>query len=536
MNPAETSTGLSRRVLINLAVILVLVIFAILNLTLRSYLPYDETRYISVAWEMWRDHSFLLPKLNNSLYTEKPPFLFWLIILGWKLFGVNDWWPRSIPFIFSLINLYLTRKIAIALWPEKKEIHDIAPLVLIAMPLWSFYSLALMFDMLVICFTLIGLLALINMNRAPLSAGAQLGFAIGAGFLTKGPVILVYVLPLILMLKLWNPQILFGNKNQILYFFLSSFLVAVGIIALWLIPVIDTMGYSQVKAVFLNQTKGRIVNATSHVRPVYWYLKFIPLVIFPWFYRRDSLPSIKNIISDNGLRFCVLAILPALFVFSLISSKQLHYLLPLFPPIALIFSYQLINNDALSGNRLLGAGFIITGLLFLSGRVYLAHKFNSHWLLEIPDIWAIVSIILGMLVIINSEYKGVKETAIIGLSTCILMICIFASMLYAPRPFTRIDDFAVKIAELQNQGLPVASNMSHSEQFEYLGRLSRPLEKLSANSIITWAKNHPNGYIVDRYNLNRFNGSYEILLPYRFNQVLVLLNSQQAVDNQNRKK
>jgi 4-amino-4-deoxy-L-arabinose transferase-like glycosyltransferase len=69
-------------------------VLVVVALTVRPLLPVDETRYLSVAWEMWLRHDWLVPHLNGSPYPDKPPLLFWGILLGWRVFGVNVWWPR----------------------------------------------------------------------------------------------------------------------------------------------------------------------------------------------------------------------------------------------------------------------------------------------------------------------------------------------------------------------------------------------------------------------------------------------------------
>ena len=61
-------------------------------LNFRPPLPVDETRYLAVAWDMWREGHYLVPHLNGDPYSHKPPMLFWLMTAGWHLFGVNDWW------------------------------------------------------------------------------------------------------------------------------------------------------------------------------------------------------------------------------------------------------------------------------------------------------------------------------------------------------------------------------------------------------------------------------------------------------------
>ena len=62
----------------------------------RPLLPIDETRYASVAWEMWRSGQYLVPQLNGAPYSDKPPLLFWLILAGWRVVGPVELWARLI--------------------------------------------------------------------------------------------------------------------------------------------------------------------------------------------------------------------------------------------------------------------------------------------------------------------------------------------------------------------------------------------------------------------------------------------------------
>jgi len=82
------------------------------SLLLRTPFPVDETRYLSVAWEMWHNGDFILPTLNGEPYSHKPPLLFWLMHAGWALFGVNDYSPRLISMIAGLASLPLVSAIA----------------------------------------------------------------------------------------------------------------------------------------------------------------------------------------------------------------------------------------------------------------------------------------------------------------------------------------------------------------------------------------------------------------------------------------
>ena len=94
------------------------------SLTVRPLMPVDETRYASVAWEMWIRHDFLVPYLNGQTYSHKPPLLFWLMQLSWWLFGVNEFSMRLIAPLFSPAALLLTGRIARLLWPDRKQAEE----------------------------------------------------------------------------------------------------------------------------------------------------------------------------------------------------------------------------------------------------------------------------------------------------------------------------------------------------------------------------------------------------------------------------
>ncbi len=102
----------------------------LLSLLTRPLLPVDETRYVGVAWEMWRRGDFLVPYLNGAPYSDKPPLFFWLIHAGWWLFGVNEWWPRCVAALVSLAALWATANLAWRLWPRDAMTRQLVPWVL----------------------------------------------------------------------------------------------------------------------------------------------------------------------------------------------------------------------------------------------------------------------------------------------------------------------------------------------------------------------------------------------------------------------
>lgn len=97
----------------------------------RPLLPVDETRYLSVAWEMWQRGDWLVPHLNGQPYHHKPPLLFWLIQLGWHVLGVSEVWGRLVAPLFGLANLGLTVALGRRLWPQRPEVAQAAPWLLL---------------------------------------------------------------------------------------------------------------------------------------------------------------------------------------------------------------------------------------------------------------------------------------------------------------------------------------------------------------------------------------------------------------------
>ncbi len=73
-----------------------------------SLMDVDETRYVSMARDMFNSKDFLTLYLNGHYFFEKPPLYFWQECLSFALWGKVDEWTARFPvallgFIFSFI-------------------------------------------------------------------------------------------------------------------------------------------------------------------------------------------------------------------------------------------------------------------------------------------------------------------------------------------------------------------------------------------------------------------------------------------------
>lgn len=299
-------------------------------------LPVDETRYLSVAWEMWNRGEAWVPHLNGALYTDKPPLLFWLIRLGWAIGGVGEFWPRMLPSLAAAVAVLLTARLASRLWPREAPVNA-AVWILTTSGLWFLWTGLVMFDLVLTVFVLLGWNALVHppWGRA---RWAWWALAVAGGILTKGPVILLFLLPPAALVRLWHPQLSSPGWH-------GRWLIATGlgllVVLIWFAAAVQRAGWDYGLAIGLQQTARRMVRSYAHQRPFWWYGPLLPLILMPWtllLLHRFKGPWPCTTGFDRGLRFLLTATLPAFVMLSAVSGKQAHYLLPLVPALALVLA------------------------------------------------------------------------------------------------------------------------------------------------------------------------------------------------------
>jgi 4-amino-4-deoxy-L-arabinose transferase-like glycosyltransferase len=254
------------------------------NLAIRPLMPIDETRYVSVAWEMWTRGDFLVPYLNGETYSHKPPLLFWLMQLSWALFGVNEWTARLISPLFALGSTLLSGIVAKKLWPQRPSIAQNTPFILLGFSFWLIYSTLTMFDMLLAFFVLLAIYSILSLAQTSTWRNLfLLGVAIGGGVLSKGPVVLLQILPVALLAPWWlqSKSIHFQWRSFYLKLVAAIFIGAAIALA-WAIPAGISGGDDYRHAIFFGQTSGRLVESFAHKLPFWWYLVRLPLLLLPW--------------------------------------------------------------------------------------------------------------------------------------------------------------------------------------------------------------------------------------------------------------
>ncbi len=511
-------------------------------LAYRPPLPVDETRYLAVAWEMWQRGDFLVPHLNGEAYHHKPPLLFWLMSAGWSVFGVNDWWPRLVAPLFALVSLWWTARLAQALWPSDTTPRTLAPVILVGAAFWSVFQTLTMFDMMLAACALAGIHGVVSAWRT----GSWLpwfgvAIAIAVGVLAKGPAILLHILPVALFAPWWGRALADGPDQPLISW--RAWYARLGIAVLlgaalalaWAIPAGIRGGAEYREMIFWGQSAGRIVESFDHARPIWWYLVLLPPLLLPWVAWPRVWRSLGKghliTLRDGGLRLLAAWTLPALIIFSVISGKQLHYLLPEFAAFALFFARALSRDAEAPGRRLdafVGTIFFIAigaVLLFLPDEPTFFEA--PAWFDRIDTMWGFLLILAGaaLWAMGRKPAQTAAGALAVAMSVLVLVIHLAAkdplSFAYDLRPI------AQTLKKYEDNGRPLANFGYYHGQYQFLGRLQKPITVLGLDQAATrsFVETHPDAVIVAYYYIDELRPLPDDVTPletFRFRDFKVM--------------
>ena len=485
---------------------LLITVVAVTGLFTRPLLAIDETRYAAVALEMLQRGDWLVPHLNGVAYSHKPPLLFWLVMLEWKVAGVNAIWLRLVGPLCSIVAVLLVSALARALWPHDARTRGWAPLIAASALLWASFGSLFMFDSLLACCALLALLGVVHSVERDRKRGLlYLATGIGLGILAKGPVILIHVLPAALTAPWWaTPR---ENRRWTGWYLrvTAGVLLGAAIALLWAIPAGKAGGAEYQQAIFLGQTAGRMTKSFAHRRPFWWYLPLLPVLLFPWVLWTESWRAMRALRAaprETGARFCLVWVASGILMFSMVSGKQVHYLLPLVPAVALLLARGLGQREAAPLRRpwlvavavmAIAASVIVAGTTTLAdGVVWWPHERFAWW-------WALLPVGAALMLVVWQRGWITRNAAIhvMAVSTAVLLCGV---QLAAGRAGTVPYDTAPMAAAVQraiNAGHPIAMVGVYEGEYHFEGRLAdRRIDVVTEADAAAWMRAHTSGLLL----------------------------------------
>jgi 4-amino-4-deoxy-L-arabinose transferase-like glycosyltransferase len=466
----------------------------------RGLWPPDETRFVSMAWEMWVRQDWMHPVLNGEAQPTQAPLVLWGVLAGWKLFGINDWWPRILPALCGLAAMFASQRLARRFWPEETNVIRYVPLILIGSGLWAFALTLALPIMPVVLLVVLTMLALEATAAARPLAWIGAGALIGAGVLAAGPVFLIYVVPAALTAPFWCADGQPKNWRWTPQLFKMLFIAAIPVGA-WLamtVPgkdaLLELASRSWVHPLSLFYAHGAW----------WWYLFLIPFAFLPW--AVWPLPWLRLWESrteptDRGLQFTVMWGLPAIALLSVLGTRQPQLLLPIFPAFAMAITWLLLRDEhAQDGEEGLLAGMavpalVIGGLLaVLPGlpRVSLLPSFL--W-----DLSPLVGVAVAAVGIGLTFLPGVRLRDRIGTIAVTVMFAGVAGSFvfgYEFRNRYQLNALADTVSRIEAKHFPLAVVGAYEGELHFLGRLYRPIAVLDKDGVRNWIAGHPDGVLL----------------------------------------
>ncbi|CAN5602077.1 hypothetical protein BH10ACI3_BH10ACI3_09480 [soil metagenome] len=390
----STPTAVPRYVWVVLAVLAVFVYF--FGLTI-PFLGPDEARYAQVAREMMDRGDWVTPTLGGFHWFEKPALLYWLEIVSYKIFGVNEFAARFGPALFGLgtvVSLWiLGRSVE---FDKKATSNGFANyLALIAATTFGLivFSRGASFDIIVTFPMTAAMVSFFIFDRSTETSFREKHLPlilfyvfIGVSLLAKGLIGILFPIAIVAFYYVLSLRL---PSRAFLFSLTWGTLLSCVIAAIWYLPVYQQNGYEFVNEFFIQHHFQRFTsNKYQHPQPFYFFLWVLPLMTMPWLpfffgavwktarvyiYRKnaESQDGSKPLLARSPLLlFTVAWMLVPLVFFSVSGSKLPGYILPAVPAaivLTALFLYDLIRRKAQWRSRVMAIAVLtfctVIGLL-----------------------------------------------------------------------------------------------------------------------------------------------------------------------------
>ncbi len=371
--------------------LIVFVYFLGLNI---PFLGPDEPRYAQIAREMLDRGDWITPTLGGFNWFEKPPLLYWLEMVSYKLFGVSEFAARLGPTLFGLGTI-ASLWILGAFVSSNSRTKDLKPkadfaayLALIAASTFGImvFSRAASFDI-VITFPMTAALVSFFIWHSKNETDANTSqpgiltplifFYAFTGFclLAKGLIGLIFPFAIVGLFYLLSRRF---PSRIFVFSLLWGTLLAFAIASVWYLPMYQRHGYQFIDEFFIQHHFQRFTsNKYQHPQPFYFFLWVLPLMTLPWlpfffasiwkfskskFHPKAPSPFLP-FSSSPLLLFSSAWLLVPLVFFSFSGSKLPGYILPAVPA-AIIFTSKYISELTLNSNKWRKAILLIAAVTF----------------------------------------------------------------------------------------------------------------------------------------------------------------------------
>ncbi len=322
-----------------------LLVAAVFMLTNLGYplIDRDETRYAEIPREMIATGNWILPQLNFQTYYDKPPLLYWLCAISFKLFGTSETSARLVPALAALATLASTMFFGSRIFGRR--IGLISGVVLMLSVGFAFTSRYLLLDGVLSLFVSLSLFTAyeaVRGKRLKMAWWICSGVCIGLAFLTKGPIAIILWMPPVIAFS-WLSEV--HAKPRLWHYGILGTVVA-AIAVPWFVAV-HHQDPTFLVEFFYKHNVARFVGE-FHPRPVWYFVPVLLVAGHPWSFL--TIPYVKYLFGQGEatrvrrtpeIGFLLLWSVWCFAFFSMSRCKLPTYLLPAAPALALMIGQYL---------------------------------------------------------------------------------------------------------------------------------------------------------------------------------------------------
>jgi 4-amino-4-deoxy-L-arabinose transferase-like glycosyltransferase len=334
----------------------------------------DEGRYAQIPKEMLLGGEWVVPTLQGEPYLDKPPLMYWLVAGSYSLFGVSEASARLVPAVcvhLTILLVYLVGRRSLG----ERPAFWAAVLLTVAPGYVGVARLLLLDGLLTLCVSASVLCGFEAVRTGTLRRGWWLGSAVasGLGFLTKGPISEILLLPPLFVFG-W----LSGRTARVRGRDLAVFAGVVLLVNLpWYVGILlrepAFLGHF-----FWEHNVLRFLQPFDHLQPVWYYAPILVGGLLPGTvllvpYVRDLLLGGDSERRSPAGGFWLLAGGWCVLFFSVSGSKLPTYILPAFPFLCLALGEYVARSRW--NDRLLTKGLVTVS----AGLLLALHTVGVPW-------------------------------------------------------------------------------------------------------------------------------------------------------------
>jgi 4-amino-4-deoxy-L-arabinose transferase-like glycosyltransferase len=438
----------------------------------------DEIFYYHSSQEMLQHHNYLSPTYFGENRFQKPILFYWLMIVFYKLFGINWFSARLASSIFGAMTVALTWLFAKKLF--NTQTAHLSAIILTSIPLFFRHAKNAVPDMALNFFIVLALYCAYEFfcNSEQKKWAYAFFVSCALGFMVKGIAALVVPIVTVVLYGLMSQP-----KGTLKKFnFLVGSIIILSIVAPWFIYMVKVHGKEYWDYMLVKETEGRITGEGNSLIAIFknlskhstFYFKVILNYFAPWsiFFFLGIIVGIRQIMKKaedaSALKLILIWIVVVYLIFSSMKFLINHYMMVLTTPFAMVTSYFLLHQVKSSAESFINTftkWFLIS--TFVIG--FAAFTFLVLFLVKSHEAWAYILAVsfVGILIVLIKTPSLFLRPAILG--TFIIVLFTQSNLLFKAGIVSHatLQKFATTIVNDPKQYIVgVGSHDIHEKEFQ----------------------------------------------------------------------